>query len=248
MGGAISQPHLRRAPLISVVKATDFGDRDDRRGGCSGQRSVIGRIFLEPEVRSGAMVTPDVGSQDAPEMRLVDDDHVIETFASDRSDQAFDVRILPRTRRRGDDFTDADASQSALEDVAVDAVSISMQPAGHRVLRKRVDHLLSAPDRRGMIRDIHMHNAPALVRQEDEDEQHSAGKRWDREEIYGRRRGEVIGEERAPRLRRRTGKLLQQTGHRAFGDVDTECAQLAMNPRGSPQGFAVAIFWTRARI
>jgi hypothetical protein len=59
-------------------------------------------------------------------MRLVDDDHVIETFSSDRADQTFDVRILPRTRRRGDDLGDAHASQSPLEDVAVDAVSISV--------------------------------------------------------------------------------------------------------------------------
>src|SRR5438093_700609 len=62
-------------------------------------------------------------------MRLVDDDHVIETLSSDRANQPFDVRILPRTRRRRDDFGDVHAGQSALEDLAVDAVAISVQPA-----------------------------------------------------------------------------------------------------------------------
>ena len=113
-------------------------------------------------------------------MRLVDDDHVIETLSSDRADQAFDVGILPRTRRRGDDFGDAHASHSALEDVAVDAVSISVQPAGRRVVRKCVDHLLSGPAGRRMISDVDMHDAPAVMRQQDPDEQHAAGERTPR--------------------------------------------------------------------
>jgi hypothetical protein len=52
-------------------------------------------------------------------MRLGDDDDVVETLSSDRVDQAFDVRILPCTRSRGDDVGDTDARESALEDVTV---------------------------------------------------------------------------------------------------------------------------------
>jgi hypothetical protein len=117
---------LRCAPFIAVMETTDFGDRNDRPGGCSRDRSVIWRVFLEAEVRSAPMIILAVGLEDAPEMRFVDDDHVIETLSSDRADQAFNIRILPWTRRRGDDFGDAHASQSALKNVAVDAVSISM--------------------------------------------------------------------------------------------------------------------------
>ena len=147
-----------------MMETTDFRDRDDRPGGCSRDRSVIWRVLLEAEVRSAPMIVPAVGREDAPEMRLVDDDHVVETLSSDRADQAFDVRILPRTRRRGDDFGDAHASQSALEDVAVDAVSISVQPAaGRRVVRKCIGPLLSGPDGRRMIRDVCMHDAPAVM-------------------------------------------------------------------------------------
>jgi hypothetical protein len=54
---------------------------------------MIWRVLLEAEVRSTPMIVPTVGHEDAPEMRLVDDDHVIETLSSDRADQAFDVRI-----------------------------------------------------------------------------------------------------------------------------------------------------------
>ena len=44
--------------------------------------------------------------------------------------QAFDVRILPGTRRREDHFGDTHHQQSALEDVVVDAVPIAVQPPG----------------------------------------------------------------------------------------------------------------------
>jgi len=47
-------------------------------------------------------------------MCLVDDDHLIKTLSSDRADQAFDVRILPGTRRRRNDFGDAHARQDEI--------------------------------------------------------------------------------------------------------------------------------------
>jgi len=72
-------------------------------------------------------------------MRLVDDDHVIQTLSSDRADQAFDVWILPRTRRRGNDLGDAEADQSSAEDVAENAVAVTVQLAGRRVVRKGLD-------------------------------------------------------------------------------------------------------------
>ena len=165
-----------------MMEATDFGDRDDRPGRYPSDRSLIWCVLLEAEVRSASMIVLTVGREDASEMRLVDDNYVIETLSSDRADQAFDARILPRTRRRGDDFDDAHARESALEDVAVDAVSISVQPAGRRVVRKSVDDLLSGPRGRWMIRDVDMHDAPSMMRQHDEDEQHPTGDRRNGEE------------------------------------------------------------------
>ena len=90
-------------------------------------------------MRSSPMIEPAVSREDAPEMRLVDDDHVIQTLSSDRADQAFDVWILPRTRRRGNDLGDAEADQSSAEDVAENAVAVTVQPAGRRVVRKGLD-------------------------------------------------------------------------------------------------------------
>ena len=99
-----------------MMETADFGDRDDRSGGCSRDRSVIRRVLLEAEMRSTPMIVQAVACEDAPQMRRVHNDHMVETLSPDRSDQAFGVRILPRTRRRRDDFGDAHAGQPVLED------------------------------------------------------------------------------------------------------------------------------------
>lgn len=64
---------LRCAPLIAMI-GTSIGRSDG---------SVIWRVLLEAEVRSTPMIVPAVGCEDAPEVRRVDDDHVIETPSSD---------------------------------------------------------------------------------------------------------------------------------------------------------------------
>ena len=92
---------LRCAPLVAMVETTHLGDRNDGScGRCTGW-TVIWRVLRKAEVRSTPMIVATVGDEDALEMRLVEDDDVIEALSSDRADQAFDVRILPRARGRG---------------------------------------------------------------------------------------------------------------------------------------------------
>lgn len=79
---------------------------------------MIGRVLLEAEMRSTPMIVLPVGIEHAPQVRLVEDDDVIEALASNRADHTFDVRILPGTRRRGDNLGDAYAGQTPLERVA----------------------------------------------------------------------------------------------------------------------------------
>src|SRR6266849_5488660 len=107
-------------PRFSSTLPTDFRNRHDPSGGDFRHRSMIWRVLRESKVRAASMIVLTVGREDAPQMRLVENDHVIQTFSADRADQAFDVRILPGARRGGDDFSDAHACQAAPEDVAID--------------------------------------------------------------------------------------------------------------------------------
>ena len=61
-----------------------------------------------------------IGTQDS----LVDDDDVVETLATNGTDHALDVGILPRTRLCGEDFLDAHACDSSSEAIPIDGVPI----------------------------------------------------------------------------------------------------------------------------
>ena len=83
----------RGAPLIPVMEATDLGDGDDvtnfRRLTRPGMRRILGQRQMGP----CSMIVRDVSGQHAAQMRLAEDDDMIETLAAHGSDQALHVRI-----------------------------------------------------------------------------------------------------------------------------------------------------------
>jgi hypothetical protein len=62
--------------------------------------------------------------QDAAQMRLAQDDKVVHTLASDRSDQSFGKAILPRRGRRYRLIPNAHGANSAHDDGAKDLIPI----------------------------------------------------------------------------------------------------------------------------
>src|SRR2546426_212416 len=99
-----------------MMKTTDFGSGDDPAGRWA-DRPAIRCILVQPEVGPAPMVVGEVRAKDTAEMWAVDDDHVIQTLAANRADQALDVRALPRTHGTGHDFRDPYACHAATEDV-----------------------------------------------------------------------------------------------------------------------------------
>ena len=65
-------------------------------------------------------------------MRLTQDDKMIHTLASYRSDQPFGKAILPGRGRRGGLVPDAHGSHSACDDAAVDSIPIADEVARRR--------------------------------------------------------------------------------------------------------------------
>ena len=94
------------------------------------------------------MIVLDVGRENAPKLRFVQDDHMIEALPPDRADHTLDVWILPRARRRGHDFGDAHGRHGALERAAIDAIAIPVHPARYRVVRKGVSFANTQTGRR----------------------------------------------------------------------------------------------------
>src|SRR4030095_11059906 len=107
-------------------------------------------------MRAGPMIIGQIRGQQMSEMPVAEDDRVVETFAPEGSDQSLSIRILPKARRTGDHLADAHAGYSAPEYIAVDGVAIAEQPSRRCVRRKRFNHLLRRPRRRGVFRDVEM--------------------------------------------------------------------------------------------
>ena len=64
-------------------------------GFLSTDRSAVGRILIQEQVRSEFVVIAGVGRKDLAQMCLAEDDDVIKAFPTDRSDQPLRMPILP---------------------------------------------------------------------------------------------------------------------------------------------------------
>jgi hypothetical protein len=54
------------------------------------------RIFVQGPVRSGHIIVGGVFAQDPAQVRLAQDNKIVDALATDRSDQSFGEGVLPR--------------------------------------------------------------------------------------------------------------------------------------------------------
>jgi hypothetical protein len=73
-----------------------------------------------------------------------------------------------------------------------------------------------------MLGHVEVDDAPAMVGEHDEDEEHAQARSGDREEIDGDQVPDVIGEERPPGLRRRWAPLRHQPRDGPLGHIEAE--------------------------
>ena len=109
-----------------MMESADLGQRDDAamRRWLDGAR--LGRILLEGEVSARPVVVPEVGSETTTEVSLVEDNHVVEQFASDGANDSLGEGVLPgREAWRSENLGRAHALHSSPELATVDAVAIA---------------------------------------------------------------------------------------------------------------------------
>jgi hypothetical protein len=93
----------------------------------------LGGVLLERQVRPRSMVVREVRFQNPIQVLFAEDDNVIETFSTDRSDQAFGIGVLPGGPWRSQNFLDADALAPTAELLAVDTITVANHVFGRRV-------------------------------------------------------------------------------------------------------------------
>src|SRR5262245_3689809 len=79
---------------VMMMKST----KDRLRFNASGRLNPTGdrRIFIQCPVRPDLVVIAGISLQDPAQMRLAQDDDMVDALAPDRSDQSFGKAILPR--------------------------------------------------------------------------------------------------------------------------------------------------------
>ena len=79
-----------------MVEATDFAKQHDPAGSWPFDGPPVGRVLVEREMRSGAVIVREVHGQDATQVAFAQNDDMIEALTPDRTDEPFHERILPR--------------------------------------------------------------------------------------------------------------------------------------------------------
>ena len=175
-------------------------------------------------------------------MAFVEHDDEIEAVAANRTDDALGERILPGAVRRGEDFVNAHTLHAVPKVLAVDLITVAQEIGWRGVVRERVHDLLGSPSGGRVFCDVEVNDTPAVVGEHNEDEedvQADGGDGGDGEDIDGDQIAAMVGEERAPGLRRLGGRLgIKRDTVRSATSIPI----LRSSPwmRGAPQsGFAV---------
>src|ERR1700737_4076030 len=92
--------------------------------------------------------------QNPAQMRLAQDNDVVQTLAPDRSDQPFGKAILPRRGWCGRPVPDAHGAQSARDETAIDPVAIADEVVRSLIPGKSFRYLTCNPFGRGICCDV----------------------------------------------------------------------------------------------
>jgi hypothetical protein len=131
------------------------------------------------------MVILKVPGQEPPQMSLVQDDHVIQAFATETPDEPFDVWILPGTSGRDQHLFDPHVPYPLPKVSPVDTITVAQEIPRCLVPREGFDHLLCGPFRGGVLRDVKMDDAAPFMGEDEQHEEHSVGYRRHDKEIQG---------------------------------------------------------------
>jgi hypothetical protein len=128
-------------PFVAMMQTADLPDGDDASDPAWLDRARVRAILVESKMRPRSVVVFDVGRKNTPQMALVEDHDVVETFATDRTDHALDASVLPGRAWRRDDFCDPHRLNTVVEVRAIRRVAITQQIARSGVPRERLSYL-----------------------------------------------------------------------------------------------------------
>jgi len=197
-----------------------------------------GRLEVERAVWPGCVVVRRVFHQNEPEVPLVDNDRVVQTLPSQRSDETLGDRVRLRCLQRRQDGLDADPGGARDEGGTVATVTIPEEVLRLVAPRRGGDRLAPDPVGGRMCSHIEVDEPPSVVGDEEEHEERVEGNGGHGEEVGGPNVRCMIAEEGAPGLRRRAMLGDAAVAADRFGaDLQARLSELALNPHAPPRGF-----------
>ena len=155
--------------FVAMMQAADLGNRYNRPRPVRLNVPLKRRILAQREVRAGALVVVEVRFQDAPQTGLIEHDHMIQAFPTNRADQSLNVGVLSGRLRRRENLTNAQPVRRLVKFLSVVPIPIAQQVMWGAVPRKSFQQLVSHPFSRGIFRHRHVEGPTAVVRQNHED-------------------------------------------------------------------------------
>ena len=102
-------------------------------------------------------------------MSLIEHDDAVQALAADRAHQAFDVRRLPGRAKGDPDFFQTQSLGAALEEQAVNAVTVAQKVLRGRYEGEGFAELLDRPSNRRGRCDIEVQTVATMIRQDNKD-------------------------------------------------------------------------------
>jgi len=149
--------------MIPVMKAADLRDRNDAPARWRLHLAPMGAVVVEGLMRARGVVVREVSAQQAAEVSFVEHDDVIETFPSNRPDDALSEGILPGRSRGDEDLAHPQAFHPPDEHIAVDRVPVAEQVLGRCLFREALDQLVSSPGGGGVVGGVDMNEFSTVV-------------------------------------------------------------------------------------
>ncbi len=84
---AAGETRLCRLPCVAMMQAADFWSHDDRAHLGPLDGSHVGRVLLEREMSSRAVIVDEVAGQDAAQVPLAEHKDMVQTLTAHRADE-----------------------------------------------------------------------------------------------------------------------------------------------------------------
>jgi hypothetical protein len=108
-----------------MVQPAHFREGDDLAVARRLDPSWLGCVLGQAQVRAPSMIIGEITLQQATQVTLAQNDHMVETLPAERTNETFHIRRLSRETGRNPEFLKAQCLSDALEFQTIEAIAVS---------------------------------------------------------------------------------------------------------------------------